>query len=325
MDVELIYKNPNMGKLIEYAGRICYQSHNRIKEDSYQKFISGIVMSGHESVIEHSLLVFKIKNISNYMKDIAHIFMYSKLLNLSIMNTEIGFISGNLRMFKTLFREYIKECEENELIDQMIDIIQQELPMYMFIDMVNSGVFDEYDFVDTELTEEDIKPIKISDYITILQDNFDSIPTINNAHVDRELMKHATITYMVDEPRYISHQEVRHRMASYSQESQRYVRKNHCDFYVPDTIPDKLKPKFNDILHELHSIYCEMLDEEKIKPEDARIILPNAAMSKIIITRTYFNLFYEYIPVRADAHAQEFIRDKVAKTLLDYLSKKHKK
>lgn len=40
-------------KKIERAGRLCYRSDNLITEDSYEKFIKGIVKSGHESVIEH--------------------------------------------------------------------------------------------------------------------------------------------------------------------------------------------------------------------------------------------------------------------------------
>jgi thymidylate synthase (FAD) len=44
---------PDDLKLIEKAGRICYKSEDKITEDSYKKFISGIVKKGHESVIEH--------------------------------------------------------------------------------------------------------------------------------------------------------------------------------------------------------------------------------------------------------------------------------
>jgi thymidylate synthase (FAD) len=44
---------PENLKLIEKAGRVCWKSEDKITEDSYKKFISGIVKKGHGSVIEH--------------------------------------------------------------------------------------------------------------------------------------------------------------------------------------------------------------------------------------------------------------------------------
>lgn len=40
-------------RTIERAGRTCYKSENNISEGSAEKFISNIIKSGHESVIEH--------------------------------------------------------------------------------------------------------------------------------------------------------------------------------------------------------------------------------------------------------------------------------
>lgn len=45
---------------IERAGRVCYKSENNIKDDSAEKFIRGIIKRGHESVIEHATVSFKI-------------------------------------------------------------------------------------------------------------------------------------------------------------------------------------------------------------------------------------------------------------------------
>ena len=45
---------------IELAGRVCYKSESRISDDSADKFIANIIKSGHESVIEHVSLTFKI-------------------------------------------------------------------------------------------------------------------------------------------------------------------------------------------------------------------------------------------------------------------------
>ena len=54
LDAEKIMKH------IERAGRVCYKSESRISDKSAEKFIANIIKSGHESVIEHVSLTFKI-------------------------------------------------------------------------------------------------------------------------------------------------------------------------------------------------------------------------------------------------------------------------
>ena len=54
LDAEKIMKH------IELAGRVCYKSESKISDTSAEKFIANIINSGHESVIEHVSLTFKI-------------------------------------------------------------------------------------------------------------------------------------------------------------------------------------------------------------------------------------------------------------------------
>lgn len=54
LDAEKIMKH------IELAGRVCYKSESKISDTSAEKFIANIIKSGHESVIEHVSLTFKI-------------------------------------------------------------------------------------------------------------------------------------------------------------------------------------------------------------------------------------------------------------------------
>lgn len=88
---------------IERCGRICYKSENLITNETAIPFITGILKSGHESVIEHANVIFSMaKNENNLrilgMKDIRG-------LNISI---ELGLIvvSGNIRAFRDLARVY---------------------------------------------------------------------------------------------------------------------------------------------------------------------------------------------------------------------------
>ena len=67
VDVFDIYGEPltqekgiKMLKAIEKKGRTCYKSTDKITEDSYKKFLQGIIERGHESVIEHGVVSFYI-------------------------------------------------------------------------------------------------------------------------------------------------------------------------------------------------------------------------------------------------------------------------
>lgn len=50
----------NILKSIEFCGRVCYKSEDKITNDSAKKFVSGIIKSGHESVIEHEKVTVRI-------------------------------------------------------------------------------------------------------------------------------------------------------------------------------------------------------------------------------------------------------------------------
>ena len=60
--VELIddFDAATIMRKLERAGRVCYKSEGNIKVDSAEKFIRGIIKRGHESVIEHATVSFKI-------------------------------------------------------------------------------------------------------------------------------------------------------------------------------------------------------------------------------------------------------------------------
>jgi len=108
-------------------------------------------------------------------------------------------------------------------------------------------------------------------------------------------IEHPTFTFAIEGiSRACSHQLVRHRLASYSQQSQRYVsEETGFDYIIPPVIKaDKeLKHEFVTFMKEAHKRYNTMvkkLNKKGIKGEsanqDARFILPNAAETKIMVT-----------------------------------------
>ena len=60
--VEILYAPDykTMLKKIERIGRVCYKSEDKIREDSAECFIRGIIKRGHESVIEHESISVKV-------------------------------------------------------------------------------------------------------------------------------------------------------------------------------------------------------------------------------------------------------------------------
>ena len=102
------------------------------------------------------------------------------------------------------------------------------------------------------------------------------------------VLEHATFTFAIEGiSRVTSHQLVRHRLASFSQQSQRYVKINKEGFpyIVPKSIANdkELAKIFIDAIKELDGIYQSLLDHN-IEAEDARYILPQAVTTKMIIS-----------------------------------------
>lgn len=108
-------------------------------------------------------------------------------------------------------------------------------------------------------------------------------------------IEHPSFTFAIEGiSRACSHQLVRHRLASYSQQSQRYVsEESGFDYIIPETIKaDKeMKRIFVSFMNNAQQAYntlVQKLNENGIKGEaanqDARFVLPNAAETKIIVT-----------------------------------------
>ena len=101
------------------------------------------------------------------------------------------------------------------------------------------------------------------------------------------VLEHVSFSFGIEGiSRACSHQLVRHRLASYSQQSQRYVsHKKRFSAVTPASIAAEpgLNQRYQQLLGEIHQFYGEMLDAG-IPAEDARFLLPNAATTKLVVT-----------------------------------------
>lgn len=134
-------------------------------------------------------------------------------------------------------------------------------------------------------------------------------------------LEHAAYTFAIDGvSRSMTHQLVRHRMASYNQQSQRYVVfKEEPDFIVPHTIAGKpeLAEAFSKAATAAFAAYKELLDAG-VPAEDARYLLPNAAETKIVVTMNIRELLH-FFEVRCCRRAQWEIQE-VANTMLELVT-----
>ncbi len=110
--------------------------------------------------------------------------------------------------------------------------------------------------------------------------------------------------------RALTHQLVRHRVASYSQKSQRYVKAGESfPFITPYTIKDNPEAVkvFNETMEQIALAYNKLI-EYNIPAEDARYLLPNACETKIIVTMNARELMH-FFGLRSCLRAQWEIRE----------------
>ena len=107
-------------------------------------------------------------------------------------------------------------------------------------------------------------------------------------------LEHCSFTFGIEGiSRACSHQLVRHRLASYSQKSQRYVKEGGFEYIKPKTIKDEsnLSVAYDLLMSRIQKFY-DMAIENGIPAEDARFVLPNACETKIIMTMNIRSLLH---------------------------------
>lgn len=155
-------------------------------------------------------------------------------------------------------------------------------------------------------------------------------------------LEHASFTFAVEGvSRTLTHQLVRHRIASYSQQSQRYVKLDNFEYIIPPAIEqnEQAKKVFIEAMENDKKAYEELtellitenakeyiekgLDEEKARKkvekqsiEDARYVFPNACETKIVFTMNVRTLLH-FFELRCCNRAQWEIRNLATKMLIE--------
>ena len=124
-------------------------------------------------------------------------------------------------------------------------------------------------------------------------------------------LEHASYTFAIDGvSRALTHQLVRHRIASFNQQSQRYVKfKDGVAVVKPASVTasPETEAVFDEAIEACVTAYRKLLDAG-VPAEDARYLLPNAAESKIVVTMNVRELLH-FFSLRCCNRAQWEIRE----------------
>ena len=281
---------------IERCGRICYKSEDKINENTARPFLSAMIKNGHTAMLEHATIYMLIPN--NIMYDIEKWLTAEKENRhsqntgayLRITNAPIKhYVSGSFRAFRNIFSQYTKSKNSDYAIHRLYDALVAVYP----------EAFEDFksridDMTTTQaLTlnkhkEGEIIILTKSQFIEHVKKNE---PDLYSA--DDILRVHVTHSVIFTCDRGISHEFVRHRPASFAQESTRYCNYGSDKFDKGITV---VKPLFFDeksIEYALwidactncERIYLKML-ERNVSPQQARSVLPNSLKTEIVITAT---------------------------------------
>lgn len=252
-----------------------------------------VFLCGNCSVLEHESVTIEIPYY--FSNDIPSFYEFGFF---EVSSSDINhnfYITGNIRAWKDYFNQY-----------------------EMFFPFIS----ELYDTIGTDY--EIIFPIKsgfrnIPDYLRVVNFNNMSRVEIEEDYFPfEEAKKHLTTTFHIRTDRATSHQIVRHRLSSFSQESQRFV--NYSLDKFDNTIKFILPVEAKELEDEMDGVeeikksflMCEKayfsLIEKGVKPETARCVLPNATATEIIMTSNY-KQWDRFFNLRCDSHAQIDIRN----------------
>lgn len=232
-------------KKIEAYGRTCYKSEARITENSADEFVRMAIRRGHHSILEH--VSFAFTRVDPLWKRGMHP-QTIRFLNETWDGEGTGVLSGNLRSW----RELRSKFSGNELFGSVIEFIRAR------------------------------EPVLVED-IPIFMNPVTMIPvTIVTRH---HLNVHGTMTVRILTDRGVTHEAVRHRPASYSQESTRYCNyvKGGLRFVRP--VDFELTDRDIVFLERVEQVYNNNV-ALGMKPQQARFFLPNGLAAEIVMTAT---------------------------------------
>ncbi len=126
--------------------------------------------------------------------------------------------------------------------------------------------------------------------------------------------EHAYATFYIKGcSRAMTHQLVRHRLMSVSQQSQRYVSESNFEYVIPPSVPEEKIEEYKNDMKLIRTMYARW-KKAGLKNEDARFVLPNACQTELVISAN-FREYRHIFKLRCTPHAQWEIRQACSEML----------
>jgi len=281
--------------IIEYAGRVCYKSTHRM--GTAPGFIPGRVREAHEDIIEHVVVTVRIRE----SQAPAQWRMVNRHCEVTQDVDGSWIVSGNTRVWLHFFRA--------GLALEALPLLRAITPaVFAEFGHVSPAQLPDLPPLDPARTDPALLAVAEQPPMRVTLLGFTQ-PVLDDAGI---LTDHGSATFFFEGiSRACTHQLVRHRLASFSQESQRYVDLSKGDWgaVVPAAILEKEAARLilDQAWAELQESYAA-LRKLGIRKEDARFLLPNAAETRIVTTMN-FAAWQHFLWLRAvDRAAQWEIR-----------------
>jgi len=250
---------------IEYCGRICYKSENRIDGDSAIPFVRKMAENGHNSVLEMGVATV-IVTCSGPDPIQALFFRQPKFLQIDRLEGDRLLITGSIRAYREMLLFH-----PEDMISQAIGLFLLRRHPYFFETLqIASG-------------EKTINGIGVE------QLDLAAVEQLEPPQLAKH--RHLAVKFIVN--RAVTHELVRHRPCAFLQESQRYCRYSADKFGNEVTF---VKPVFFDEQSEEFAVWKQSMEAmerqyfrllQTSTPQAARTVLPNSCKTEIIV---YANL-----------------------------------
>lgn len=270
--------------IVEFAGRTCYRSVDKMGHAP--KFLQARMTEGHQDIFEHVWITAVLIDDDDSVNLIeSHRYAW-------VTRTENGqwcYVSANMRVWLELARTIlVARSVVARYLPSMFVGHQSELPAPS---------------ARMEMPERIVSGRATVNLIGIHH------PQIQ---VGADVELHWAATFLLDGvSRALTHQLVRHRLLSFSQESQRYVSLDKGGWYpiVPSAIASKTQARqiVDETWRAIERGY-EQLRELGIRKEDARYLLPNATSTTIMVSGS-IAVWRDVFRQRCAPDAQWEIRD----------------
>ena len=289
-------------QFIEKVGRTCYKSEDRITAESAPKFVHSLLLRGHEAMIEHWTLIFRVERDSFY-ESILNYWLGICGENNERCTTDDSFIpkirftdgydndryivSGNVRAW----RDFVRAIIRNDGV----------MPGFLFEVMDAAPVFFE------DLMPADTRPEGRTPWLTPI--------TVKDLKGDLERLVHHDVTLKFVCDRGVSHELVRHRAASFAQESTRYCNYASGKYGSEITV---VRPSWCAEGTDAWNAWlraCLRTEDDYIglvmsgaKPQEARSVLNNSLKTEVIVTGSMGH-WHHFFDLRCGPEAQPDMRE----------------